>query len=802
MIMATTGIEYFKISKSFSAMKSNLVRRSAACVTLVFVLMGISTTAHSAEEEEAEKTNRGIENTIVIVRKRPENIQDTPIAITALSADQLAERSLTNLMEVGAFVPNVSMNSAPSSSGGGNNSQIYIRGIGQQDFLFTTDPGVGLYVDGVFYPRTLGGVMDLLDLEQVEVLRGPQGTLFGKNTIGGAISLTSKKPKGDNAGYLELTLGDFNRRDLRGTFDFAINDNLAAKIAISSKNRDGIGKRLEFGTDRVLDETGDESSISTRLSLQWKASDNVVVDFNADYTKEREKGIPTSLIFVDDAGDFGGLGGLWNFLVGGPSGQIMSSDFIIGNRYDSYATGANQNDLDSFGGSMDIDWTIDENLSFRSITAYREMEAFFSQDADASPLSFQETAQNQDQTQFSQEVQLIGSSLEEKLEWVVGAFYFDEFGRDRNDVRLVSGLYDALEAFPFPLDGSPITAPTAPGGPGNPINVLLDIDFDIFNEIDITSYAIFSQGSYKITDKLNLTAGIRYSFEEKSYFLNHTRVNSGVPIIENTTVVEDWSSFTPMASIDYKVNEDALVYASVTQGFKSGGFNGRPTTVGAVDSFEPEEVVSYELGFKTSWADNTIRINGATFFADYTDLQLNSISADDTGNLVLRIQNAGKAEISGFELEIQARPVDNMDIIGSVGYTDFEITELDAGVSDFTIDTEAVKTPKWNASLGVQYTWELDAGNLLSFRADGSYQGKTYQDIQNTEIIASAAHSIFNARLVYDNFDSNWQVALFVTNLTDKRYITNGFQTLTSFGLANVIYGRPRELGLSFKKSF
>jgi iron complex outermembrane receptor protein len=178
------------------------------------------------------------------------------------------------------------------------------------------------------------------------------------------------------------------------------------------------------------------------------------------------------------------------------------------------------------------------------------------------------------------------------------------------------------------------------------------------------------------------------------------------------------------------------------------------------------------------------------------------MSADDTGNLVLRIQNAGKAEISGFELEIQARPVDNMDIIGSVGYTDFEITELDAGVSDFTIDTEAVKTPKWNASLGVQYTWELNAGNLLSFRADGSYQGKTYQDIQNTEIIASAAHSIFNARLVYDNFDSNWQVALFVTNLTDKRYITNGFQTLTSFGLANVIYGRPRELGLSFKKSF
>ena len=784
-----------KISKPNT---TGLLSHTATWVALAIVLTGFSSTIYS-QEEEVEKENKGIENTIVVVRKRAENMQETPIAISALTAVQLEERNLTNLMEVGSFVPNVTMNTSPSSSGGGNNSQIYIRGIGQSDFLFTTDPGVGLYVDGVFYPRTLGGVLDLLDLQQVEVLRGPQGTLFGKNTIGGAISLTSKKPMGDGTGYLELAIGDFNRRDLRGSYDFAISDTLAAKFSLTSKNRDGIGNRLEFGTDRVVDDVGDENVLATRLALRWKASENVLVDFSADYTKEREKGVPIVLTYVGA----GSLTGLWNFLVGGPTGQLMNDDFIIpNNRYDSYATGENRNDLDAFGVGMNIDWTVNDNLSVRSITAYREMEAFYAGDADSSPLSYQQTAQEQDQDQFSQKVQLIGSSMDDKLDWVLGAFYFDEFGRDVNAVRLASGLYDALEAFPFPLDGSPITAPTAPGGPGNPINPALDLDFSIFNEINITSFAIFSQGTYAVSDKVNITAGIRYTNEEKEYYLDHSRINSGVPIILPTTIVNDWSSVTPMASIDYKVNEDAMIYGSVTQGFKSGGFNGRPTTVGAVDSFDPEEVLSYEFGFKTDLANNTLRLNGAIFLADYSDMQLGSISADATGNLVLRIQNAGKAEITGFELEMQAIPIANLDIVASIGYVDFKIKELDPGVVDFNLDTKAVKTPEWNASLGVQYTWELEGNNLLSFRADGSYQDKTYQDVQNTEMIAADAYTLFSARLVYDNFDSGWEVALFATNLTDKEYITNSFQTLPSFGLANVMFGRPREIGLSFKKTF
>jgi len=800
----TKNHDYIPNTQSRTSMNTRkFMRNTSACLAFSVLLTGTSSFAYAQQSEETSHARDAeIEEVIITARKRSESVQATPIAITALSTSQLEQRSLTNLVEVGTYVPNVVMNSSPSSSGGGNNAQIYIRGVGQSDFLFTTDPAVGIYVDGVFHPRTLGGVMDLLDLERVEVLRGPQGTLFGKNTIGGAISLTSQKPVGDGSGYLEATTGRFNRLDIRGSYDVALSDTLAAKVSVSSKNRDGYGKRLEFGTDKVIDESGDENATSARLALRWTASESVTVDLTADYTREREKGVPVVLAFYDDAGTFGGLGGLWNALVGGPGGLMMSSDFITGDRYDSYATGGNKNTLDSYGFSMDIDWEVDENLSFRSITAYRAMEAFFNSDTDGSPLQFTETDQAQDQNQISQEFQLIGTALDDKLDWMMGVFYFDEFGRDDNQVRLISGMYNALEALPGTLNGSPLTAPTAPGGPGNPINALLDVDLDVFNEIDIKSYAAFTQGTFQVSDKFSITGGARYSHEKKDYFLNHVRHNANVPVIGNTTISDSWSSFTPMGSVDYQVNEDLLAYFSVTKGFKSGGFNGRPISVGQVDSFDPESVLSYELGFKSDWLDNRLRLNGAAFFADYSDMQLGSISADSNGNLVLRIQNAGKAEIKGFELEMQARPIPNFDIVGSLGYVDFQITELAAGVVELTLDTQAPKSPKWNGSLGMQYTWDVNNDATLSIRGDWTYQSKTQQNVQNTDLIEAEAYSLFNARLVYENFDGGWELALFGTNLADKEYIVNGYQTLTSFGTANLIYGRPREWGISLKKRF
>lgn len=768
--------------------------------TMLFALLLYLSSFPSVRAEESsagEKSDSraSIEEIVVTARRREEGLQETPISITAMTGSEMENRNLTSLVEVGAYVPNVKMNTSPSSSGGGNVMQMYIRGVGQTDFLFTTDPGVGIYVDGVFHPRALGGVMDLLDLERVEVLRGPQGALFGKNTIGGAISLVSKKPVGENAGYLELTTGSFDRLDARGSYDFSLSETLSGMLSFVSKTRGGYGKRLDFDTKQEVDTAGDEDMMGLRLALAWKPLDNVTVDFNADVMREREKGMPTNLVFFDDAGTYGGLGGLWNFLVGGPSGQTMSSAFVTNDPHTSYATGANHNDLDASGYGMTVTWDINGNMSLKSITASREMEATFNSESDASPLQYVETDQDQDQDQFSQEFQLSGTAFDDRLDWLLGVFYFDEFGRDDNTVRLASGLYDALEGLPGLIPGTPF------GGAGNPFNVLLDLDLDVYNEIDIKSYAFFTQNTYNVSDMINVTAGIRYTYEEKEYFLEHLRVNSGVHTVPATTVKDDWSAVTPMASIDFSFMDNLMAYFSIARGFKSGGFNGRPISISQVDSFDPEEVQAYELGMRSDWFDDRLRLNVSAFFNDYTDLQLGSISADEFGNLVLRIQNAGEAEVHGFEIEMQARPMPGFDIIGSIGYTSFKITKLDPGVQDVTLDTEQVNTPMWNAALGLQYAWVI-AGGEVRVRGDWSYQDETYQDVQNTEMIASDSYTLMSARLVYENMENGWELALFGTNVTDEVYVSNGFQALGSFGVADVNYGRPSEWGLTFKKLF
>ncbi len=758
-----------------------------------------------AQEAEAESSSVTVEEIVVTARKREESIQETPIAVTAFSGEQLRERNLTNLMEIGSFAPNVTMATANGGSGGGNNGQVYIRGIGQIDFLFTTDPGVGIYIDGVYHPRTLGAVMDLLDLERIEILRGPQGTLFGKNTIGGALSLVSVKPTDIVEGFGEVTIGDFDRFDFRGSLNFpVVEERLLARVSVSAKNRDGYGKRLDYDTGEVIDRTGDEDQLAARLALRWLPSEKVTVDFNIDYTREREQSVPTTLIQFDDTGEFGGVPiALWNALIGGPSGMPMSSAFITGDEDTSYGTGPNRNTLDMWGTGL----TVEVDLGFatlKSITAYREMEASFGRDGDGSPLPVLHTDQDQDQDQFSQEFQLYGSALDYRLDWLVGAFYFDEFGRDQNDVVLTSGLFGALEALPVQLTGAPCAPPfLAPGCPGNPINPLLDLDFDIFNEIDITSWALFGQLTYDFTDKLSLTAGARYSYEEKEYTLEHRRIASNTFIVPYTVVSDDWGEVTPMASLSYQATDDVMFYGSVSRGFKSGGFNGRPIVSSQVEAYDPEFVWAYELGIKSEWLENRLRVNAALFFSDYQDIQFTAVAADpNTGTLLLTVDNLGDAEIKGVELEVLARPVANLDISLAVGYTDFEITKLLPSVVDLTEDSVPPRTPEWTASGSVQYGWNIMRNGFLAVRGDWIYESESFADTQNTPSIARKAHSIFNARLTYSNVEGDWEIALFGTNLTDERVVVSGLSALTSFGTVEGFYNRPREWGASFRMNF
>lgn len=771
---------------------------------LVALIMALFVTpARAQEQADVDATSAGpprtIEEIMVTARKRSESLQRTPIAISAFSANALEERNLTNLVEIGNYVPNVVMSTGPGGSGAGNNAQVYIRGIGQTDFLFTTDPGVGIYVDGVYHPRTLGGVMDLLDLERVEVLRGPQGTLFGKNTIGGAVSLTSAKPDEEFGGFAEVTTGRYSRLDVRGSFNVPIvEDRLFMKVSFSSKNRDGYGKRLDFFTGDVTGETGDENVTASRVAFRWLASDDIEVNLTGDYTRERESSLPTTLVLLDQTQ---GLTPLWNALVGVPSGLPISDVFITGDPYTSFGTGPNENTLDAWGLALTVDWDLG-SISLKSITAYRQMDATFGRDGDGSPISWVHTDQIQDQDQFSQEFRISGSHIDDRLKWVAGVFYFDEFGRDHNDVRLASGLFDALEALPGPIiQLSPLPCPAiCAGGMGNPINIGFDIDLDVLNEIDIESIAAFSQGTFAVTEKLSISAGIRYTHEKKDYTLEHGRVNAMVFTIPLTTIGDSWNSFTPMGSIEYQWTEDMLTYFSVSRGFKSGGFNGRPILESAVESFDPEKVTAFEVGAKSEWFERRLRLNVAAFYNDYTDIQLGFNTTDSTGNLVLIVENAGKAEVKGFEVEIQARPVPGLDITGSVGYTDFKFKSLNPGAT-ITLDTQQPKSPKWNASGSIQYTFELEESGFLTIRGDWSYVGKNFADVVNTEVIAQRGHSLFSARLVYEPPSEQWEVAVFGTNLSNERYIENGIAA-PAFGHAEGFFAPPRQWGVRLKARF
>jgi iron complex outermembrane receptor protein len=777
----------------------NVVRLLCCTVLLLMVAMVCPrlVLAQQAREDGAAG-NIQIEDIIVTAQRREESLQETPISISVFTTEELRQRNLTNLMEVSHFAPNVVMSTASSGSGGGNNSQIYIRGVGQTDFLFTTDPGVGIYMDGVYLPRTLGGVLDLLDIERVEILRGPQGILFGKNTIGGAINVISNKPTQEFGGFAELTLGSLDRFDGRFTVNVPLSETLSSRFAFSSKNRDGYSDRLNYDTGQLIDQQGSEDAVTGRASFQWTPSEATTLDIIFDYTREREESAATVMVEFNPNK---GLAPLWNGLVGYPSGSPMTTAFVTTDKHTTWGTGPNHNDLNVSGVNVTLAHEFSD-ITFKSISAYREMDAKFGRDADGSPNTYIQTDNTQTQEQFSQEFQLFGASADGKWNWLAGAFFMKEKGTDQNDVRLASGLYDALQGLPVQLSGSPCEPPwVAPGCFGNPINVLLDLDFDINNSIDIKSYALFSQVTYQFSDRWKGNAGLRWSWESKDYTLEHLRVNSGAAIIPLTTIGDSWSEPSPRLGLDFQVNENILAYAYWASGYKSGGFNGRPTTGSEVEPFDPEYVDNYEIGLKTELADRRVRVNAAMFYMDYTDMQLGSVSADDTGNLILIIDNAGKAVVKGFEIDFLALPDERWLLSAGLGYTNAKYTDT-GNASGITVESHFVKSPKWTANASAQYALPVGGFGELRLRADWSYLSKVYNDIQNTVSISQPAYSLFGARVTLHNFDHDYDVVLAGTNLSDEIFIINGLQALDSFGHAEAVFAAGRQWSISFSKNF
>lgn len=745
-----------------------------------------------------------LEEIIVTAQRREQLLMATPLSITAVTADDIESKHLDSLGAIARFTPNLIFDQGTGSTGGSSNVQVYIRGVGQSDYLFVFDPGVGVYVDGVYFARSVGGLLDLVDLERVEVLRGPQGTLFGKNTVGGAISIISKKPDQEFGGEVQLTGGSDDRIAVKGTLNMPLVDSLAARLSFAYENRDGY-------VDRPLQNisTGDIDSGVVRGQLLWTPSEDLEVRVTGDITRKREESIATTLVAIEPTAP---LLFLWNVLVAPALGPGVQYDnrYLLSDPFTSLGTGPSRSDLDLNGVAATVSWRASENLTVKSVTAYRDQKARFANDSDHSPLDFVQSETQNKQDQLSQELQLNGLAIDGRLNWIAGLFYFHEEAADTTNFALGIGLFDALEGLPAALiplvPGFPCPAPfPAPclGAAGNPYNVGVDLDILIDTAIEVTSYAAYGQGTFSLTDQFSVTAGLRYSYDEKDFAVSTLRQVSGV-FAAAGEASDSWDDLSPRLALEYRWTNDLMTYASIARGYKSGGFNGRPTAPqAAVTVFNPETVLAYEVGVKLTGFEQRLRVSVAGFYMDYSDLQLTSVAADPNGLIISVVQNAGDAKMQGLEFELAARPTPDFELQLGIGYLDAEYTRLNASIDpSITIDKELPKAPELTLNIGGAYEWRLADRGALVARVDYSYQSEVFHTPDNLAVISQPGYGLLRASLAFESHSGKWALSVFGTNLTDEEYIVNGLGGLGSIGTADATYGRPAEWGATFRYRF
>ncbi len=718
--------------------------------------------------ESAAASAGAIEEVIVTARKRQESLQETPISITAFSEADLEQANMIDLRDIGKFTPGMSFTSY--GMGSAEAGAIFLRGIGQSDHMVTTDPGVGLYIDGVYMGRNQGAALDLLDLERVEVLRGPQGTLFGKNTIGGAVNVVSRKPSGEPGGHLAATIGEDGRINLEASGEFALSDGLALRAGIMSRNRDGVGEQVFTG-----DELGDEDSSSGRAQLHWtgNASELSVV---LDASRARQGAVPHSFYeFADWMVAF--FGAAPCFTSTGPGQYTPCASGTDADPFDNYSLDDLDSEQDLFGASATWQWDLSESLSLKSITAYRDMEYVGNLEFDGAPQVVVYYAETGASDQFSQEVQLLGENEAGTVNWIAGLYYFTEEGHNLQD----DNQFGALDRR--------------------------------FSQVETKSYAAFGQLTADLSDRFSVTAGLRYTDEKKDYDIYYQSLDaSGVPAVdENGQLVynippdalgDSWDAVSGTVNGKFQVSDEFMLYATYSRGFRSGGFAARPAAPDSVGAYDPETVDMIEVGFKTQALDDRLRLNVSAYTSDYKDYQA---QVNRVGNAFdTRVLNAAEAGIDGFEAELTAQFSPWLRLVATLGYTDAEIVEVDldpALEANFTEGSRLPYVSKVTYSISPQAMWPLANGASLLLRADYAYRDDFYGQIANSPFEKEDGYGLLNARIEFSSPGERWRLALYGINLADKKYtrVRNYYPGFLGFALWNT---DRREIGISGRVEF
>ena len=786
-------------------------------------------------------TSDTLEEITVTAEKRAENVQDVPIAITAFSEGSLRAKGITDLHGLTGLIPNVNLDQGAPFSGSNSVLSASIRGIGQDDFAFNLDPGVGVYVDGVYFARTVGANQSLLDVERIEVLKGPQGTLFGRNTIGGAISIVTRTPGDEFNIEGQATGGSYNRRDAAVLVDIPLAANLLSSITVSTRYQDGYQKRIDYPsatpyvTDApgILHSAGNETFATQggtneqviRAKLLWRASDAVTATFTADWTHTDQPSTANTVLESVTSGPNAVFGAIYNAcllgipfagptlspLVCGPRNVIGTSlwqanlnpntarllygpaIYNTGNIDTTYATGGNFDKLDSYGAAATVDWDVNSALKLRSITSSRRLHWATGLDADGSPADFFELSFAEAQHQISEEIQAIGDLFDSRLKLIGGLYYFNEGGYIHDFVTFGGGLLQ--------IDGP--------------------------NTLDTTSDAAYVHADYKVSDKIGVTLGGRISDDRKSFIGGQQDLNQffykvsgcypynasaaliGAPA--NLTCQQalgfsnpnnpdqiypygknylTFKEFTPTVNLQYHITDDAMGYVSFAKGFKTGGWTTRLTSPlppgSPAQSFGPETDRTYEVGLKSEWLDKQLIVNTALFVSHYDGIQLTF--QESTSPVT---ENAGNAEIKGFEIETQSLLGSHFALNANIGYMDAYYTEVNQ-FAEATTGRELPKTPKFKVSLSPEAHTKLGNGAALRFGIDYTYTSRMYNDVQNTALLGRPKVDMVNASTALVAPNGKVTFTIGGSNLTDKRFITTG-QPQIAGGVVYGTYNAPRE---------
>lgn len=737
----------------------------------------------------------------VVARKRPERALLVPIAITSMDADDLELRSALDLRQIGDHVPNLDISLSGGAGGAPAEATVYLRGVGQVEPGIFADPGVGIYIDGLYVARSQGAVLDLLDLERVEVLRGPQGTLFGKNTTGGAIQLITRRAGEQTRGRLGVTVGELDRFDAVASIEGTLREGWVGSLSARSGHRDGYTRSLTNGQT-----FNDDSRWLARGTLSWLREDATRVDFSGHVLQEREAALDQT--FLEPLGS--PLLSFYNQVLSDSGQQPLDGRFITGDLFTSFSDFPSYSRGDVASGLLRVQHQAD-HLEFLSITGYRQYEYRGSSDFDGSPVGFFAREYEQEQDQISQELQLTGQALDRRLRFSIGGLYFEENPVDVSITHTFEGLFEGLEAAPGPIYAPPgapagfcVPGPPPPGipcfgGAGNPANLAFFFGGGILDDLDIEtrSWALFGEGSWDLRDRISLSLGFRGTFEDKEVDFFTSPKNAPDRRLQ---AGESWDAFSPRLALSFRAADDVVLYASASHGFKSGGFNaGRSLSRATLNPYDQETLWAYEAGFKGTFGDRKLQLTGAAYYYDYQDIQFASFLQVD-GEIFFVIQNAAEAIVQGFELDLEARMAPGLTLSAAVGHVDSEYENLrtEGGAPQ---DGVVPKTPEWTFNLALQYAHDWGERGSLLWRADYGYKTDYFNDVANSPSIAQDDFGLLSARLLFVPSGDTWDVAIFGTNLTDEVYLEHGFAAISA-GQATGIAGRPREWGLSLTFRF